>query len=147
MTGEQACALFLRHGCDARGLLPYAAFAARLLGLSEVALGAQLAAAAAARGRPPAAADQQQEGPYRAGRCAAFQGPLTYPHCASRVWAPSRWDGSQAVRSAQAPRAGLELEWVHGYSGRGARAANAFYNVQVCVRAWLDWVGLAGCWV
>ena len=31
VTEEQACALFIKYGCDAQGLLPYDVFAARLL--------------------------------------------------------------------------------------------------------------------
>jgi hypothetical protein len=30
LSREQAAALFLRHGCDAQGLLPYEVFAAKL---------------------------------------------------------------------------------------------------------------------
>jgi hypothetical protein len=30
ISREQAAALFLRHGCDAQGLLPYEVFAAKL---------------------------------------------------------------------------------------------------------------------
>ncbi|KAF6256823.1 hypothetical protein COO60DRAFT_1640423 [Scenedesmus sp. NREL 46B-D3] len=75
MSREQAAALFLRHGCDAQGLLPYEVFAAKL------------------------------QGPYSAsGGDPGFKGKISYRLCRKPVFPPSNWNGSLVANSARLPR-------------------------------------------
>jgi microtubule-associated protein-like 6 len=44
-----------------------------------------------------------------------FSGKISYPQCRKAVYAPSGFDVSLAVRSAELPKASLWLEFVYGY--------------------------------
>jgi hypothetical protein len=46
------------------------------------------------------------------------------------VFPPSNWDGSEALRSAAPPTAGLKLEFVYGYAGMSNTAPNVFFTAQ-----------------
>uniref|UniRef100_A0A383W527 PLAT domain-containing protein n=1 Tax=Tetradesmus obliquus TaxID=3088 RepID=A0A383W527_TETOB len=112
ISREQAAALFLRHGCDAQGLLPYEVFAAKLQGSPARLL----------------ALEPEQKGPYPAsGGDSCFKGKISYRLCRKPVFPPSYWDGSLVANSARLPKAGLALEWVYGYNASNT-APNAFYT-------------------
>eukprot|EP00879_Flechtneria_rotunda_P022486 GHRR01023737.1.p1 GENE.GHRR01023737.1~~GHRR01023737.1.p1 ORF type:complete len:466 (+),score=151.57 GHRR01023737.1:858-2255(+) len=113
LSREQAAAMFLRHGCDVQGLLPYEVFAAKLQGSPARLL----------------ALEPEQKGPYKAsGGGWGFKGKILYRYCRKPVFPPSTWDGTLAAVSAKPPKAGLILEWVYGYNGKHNTAPNAFYT-------------------
>ncbi|MEW5309958.1 MAG: hypothetical protein WDW38_001797 [Sanguina aurantia] len=111
VTEEQATALFIKHGCDRQGLLPYDLFAAKLLTSSARTL----------------ALEPEQKEAYVDGRNATFRGKILYKYCRKPVFPPSNWDGTPALRSSKRPKAHLELEFVYGYAGINTTSPNLFY--------------------
>ena len=114
VSAAQARAVFQKYGEDSQGLLPYNLYVQRLLESPSRQLGLE----------------GVQKGPYRAGGKADFTGKIVYRPCRTGVFPPSNWEPEEARYSAKKPRAGLKLEFIYGYAGIRATAANLFYTAE-----------------
>lgn len=111
---DEAIGVFVKYGCDGEGRLPYDVFCATLLGSRTRMLGLE----------------PMQRGAYKMGGDYAFQGKILYRFCRKAVFTPTGWDAALAARSASRPRLGLQLEFVHGYSGNTNTSNNMYINCQ-----------------
>lgn len=118
VTEAHAAALFLKHGYDKEGLMPYDVFVNALL-------------------TPPAhlegmreLLDQRARGinGFEDGQDADFDGKILYPKSRTGVFSPSDFNADVTVRSSKPPSASMRLEYVHGFEGQLALASNAFYT-------------------
>ena len=71
---------------------------------------------------------QVQTKAFTAGVPAHFNGKIVYPQCRTGVFTPTDWNPELARRSAQRPRASLQLEFVYGYGGLDNTSPNLFYT-------------------
>lgn len=126
VTEQEAIGFFVKYGCDGEGRLPYDVFSASLLSSRTRMLGLE----------------QVQKGPYKMGGDYAFQGKIIYRFCRKGVFTPTGWEPGVAARSAQLPKMGLKLEFVHGYEGIRNTCQNTFFNVESKVVYYTAGVGI-----
>ncbi|KAF5837534.1 hypothetical protein DUNSADRAFT_4227 [Dunaliella salina] len=126
VSEEQAHAMFIKYGHDSQGLLPYDMFATKLLTSPARML----------------ALEPEQKGAYRPGMDGAFRGKIRYQFCHKPVFPPTNWDGSLALRSAQKPKAGLQLEFVYGYAGKLNTCNNMFWTADGKIVYYVAAVGI-----
>ena len=110
-----AAALFVKHGYDRDGFMPYEVFIQSLLTSPSRLLGME-----------PLMDCDSRHG-YEADDDFHHDGKIIYPKCRSTVFPPSEFDARNVARSGKAPDAELELDHVYGYAGLNNTAPNIFY--------------------
>ena len=110
-----AAAIFVKHGYDRDGFMPYDVFIQSLLTSPSRLLGME-----------PLMDCDSRHG-YEADDDFHHDGKILYPKCRTTVFPPTEFDGRNVVRSGKAPDAELELDHVYGYAGLDNTAPNIFY--------------------